>query len=110
MTKVTILKNKKNEYVGFKAVGHAGYGEVGEDIVCAAISVLTINTINAIDAYTDDEFSLKTDEKTGSMVFQLNDIPSKETALLLDTMVLGLQAMEDNTEYEDYIDLIFEEV
>ncbi len=110
MTKVTVFKNKQNEYVGFKAVGHAGYGEAGEDVVCAAISVLTINTLNAIDAYTDDKFSLKTDERTGNIDFKLNNIPSKETTLLLDTMVLGLQTMEDNTEYEDYIDLIFEEV
>ena len=35
MTKVTIYKNVKNECVGFKALGHAGYAEEGEDIVCA---------------------------------------------------------------------------
>ena len=110
MTKVTVLKNTKNEYVGFHTIGHAGYGKAGEDIVCAAISVLIINTVNAIDAYTEDKFSLKTDEKKGSIEFQLKNSPSHDTTLLLDAMVLGLQMMEDNKEYEDYIDLIFEEV
>ena len=45
MTKVTILQNSKNECVGFDVYGHAGYADAGEDIVCAAISILVINTI-----------------------------------------------------------------
>ena len=110
MTKVTVYKNKQNEYVGFQAVGHAGYADAGEDVVCSAISILTINTINAIETFTDDKFSLKTDEKRGSIEFRLKDVPSKETTLLLDTMVLGLQSIESNEIYEDYIDFIFEEV
>ena len=110
MTKVNVYKNKQNQYVGFQVVGHAGYAEAGEDIVCAAISILTINTINAIETFTNDKFSLKTDEKKGSIDFKLKDAPSKEATLLLDTMVLGIQAVESNELYEDYIDFIFEEV
>ena len=109
MTKVTIYKNVKNECVGFKALGHAGYAEEGEDIVCAAISILTINTMNAIETFTDADVSLEMDEEIGFIEYRIEE-PTKETSLLLDTMVLGLQTMADDEFYADYIDLIFEEV
>ncbi len=108
MTQVTIYKNELDECVGFKAYGHAGYDEEGYDIVCAAISILTINTINAIDSFTDDRTSVVSDEDEGCIDYRLLDRPSKEATLLLDTMVLGLETMVAN--YENYIDLKFEEV
>ena len=109
MTKVTIYKNVKNECVGFKALGHAGYAEEGEDIVCAAISILTINTMNAIETFTDADVSLEADEEIGFIEYRIDE-PTKETSLLLDTMVLGLQTMADDENYAEYIDLLFEEV
>ena len=39
--------------MGFDLEGHAGYSEAGTDIVCAAVSVLVINTINAVEMYTE---------------------------------------------------------
>ena len=48
MIHVTIYENQKHEYTAFNCIGHAQYGEPGEDIVCAAVSVLVINTINSI--------------------------------------------------------------
>ena len=109
MTKVTIYKNEKKECVGFKVFGHAGYAKEGEDIVCAAISILVINTMNAIESFTDVKFSQETDEEQGFIKYHIEN-PTKETTLLLDTMILGLQTLEDNEDYTDYIDLIFEEV
>ena len=107
MTKVTIYKNQNNECVEFKVIGHAGYAEEGEDIVCAGISVLTINTINSIESLTDAEFSGESDERTGSIKFKILK-STKESTLLLDAMILGLQMMADN--YSEYIDLKFREV
>ena len=109
MTELTIYKNEKNECVGFRAYGHAGYAVEGEDIVCAAISILTINTMNAIETFTDADVSLETDEEIGFIEYRI-DKPTKETSLLLDTMVLGLQTMVDDENYAEYIDLLFEEV
>ena len=48
MFHVTVYENKKEEYVGFETEGHAGYAEAGQDIVCAAVSALAINTINSV--------------------------------------------------------------
>ena len=107
MTKVTIYKNQKNECVEFHVIGHAGYAEEGEDIVCAGISVLTINTINSIETLTDAVFSVNSDERKGSIKFKMTN-PTKESTLLLEAMILGLQMMAEN--YSEYIDLKFREV
>ena len=109
MTKVTIFRTFKNECVGFEVFDHAGYAEEGSDIVCAAISILTINTMNAIEQFTDVDFSQEVDEEACSIRF-IVDTSTKETALLLETMVLGLQTLEDDNNYTEYIDIIFEEV
>lgn len=110
MIRVTIYNNEKNECVGFRASGHAGQDECGQDIVCAAASILMINTVNAIEQYTGDGLSLVSDENGGSMECRLEGHPSKEAELLLKTMVQGLASMEDDEEYTQYIDIIFEEV
>ena len=85
MIHVVIYQNEKEECTGFQTEGHAEYADPGQDIVCAAASVLIINTMNAIE-------------------------PSKEAGLLLNTMILGLKGMADDENYEEYIDLTFEEV
>ena len=109
MTKVTIYKNVKNECVGFKVFEHAGFDEAGSDIVCAAISILVINTMNAIEQFTDVDFTQEVDEESCAIRFMV-DKSTKETTLLLETMVLGLQTLEDDNNYTEYIDIIFEEV
>ena len=109
MTKVTIYKNLENECVGFQALGHAGYAEEGEDIVCAAISILTINTMNAIETFTDAVTSLVQDEEQAKIEFRVKN-STRETTLLLNAMVLGLETVANDKIYADYIDLKFEEV
>ena len=94
MIHVVIYQNEKEECTGFQTEGHAEYADPGQDIVCAAASVLIINTMN----------------ETGMISWHLEGNPSKEAGLLLNTMILGLKGMADDENYEEYIDLTFEEV
>ena len=55
MTHITIYKSTNGGIVGFRSAGHAGYAEEGSDIICSAVSILTFNTINSIEKFTDDE-------------------------------------------------------
>ena len=110
MVEITVYKNTKHQTVGFHTCGHAEYAEEGQDIVCAAISVLVINTMNAIEAFTDDETSLVSDEVSGKIDFLVKGNPSKEAQLLLDAMVLGIEDMADDDIYRNYMDLTYEEV
>ena len=83
--------------------GHAGYAESGSDIVCAAASVLAQNAVNSIEQFTED-----INEDLGELYFKIDAGYSHETELLLNSLILGLQGIEE--EYMEYIDVIFEEV
>ena len=105
---ITIEIHKtKGHHSGFISSGHAEYAEEGYDIICAAVSVLTVNAINSIETFTDDSFAVRQEE--GLVELILEDTVSKETALLLDSMILGLQEIQKNYGNE-YIELIFKEV
>lgn len=110
MIHAAIYQNKRKECTGFQLSGHAGYAKQGQDIVCAAASVLVINTINAIERFTNDTFSFSSEEESGIISCQFKKTPSQETQLLLKTMILGLSDMADDENYVEYIDLTFEEV
>ena len=110
MIRISIYKNNKQEYIGFDAEGHAGFQETGQDIVCSAASMLMINTINSVEQFTSDQASVSSEEADARLSYRLKNRPSLEASLLLDSMVLGLEAMEADENYSNYIDLIFEEV
>ena len=108
MIKVNIYKNSEGKSVGFKLKGHAGYDDIGKDIICAATSVLAINTINSIERFTDDDMSVVSDEKKALIEFRLYGNISPESRVLLDSLELGLsQIRKDNAEY---ISITFKEV
>ena len=92
MTYIEIVKHN-GEYRGFECHGHSGFGYEGSDIVCSAISVLTINTINSIDHLLEDELNVTTDESKGDMQCYFMGKPSKEASLLIDSMILGLESI-----------------
>lgn len=109
MIKITIYRNSERNYKEIKVSGHAGYSEYGTDIICSSISVLIINTINAVERFTEDKFQVESDEDTGLIDFKLLHTPSKETTLLLDTLVLGVTDIA--SEYgTDFVTVIFKEV
>ena len=71
MIKVTVYKTVNHDYAGLdRTSGHAGYAEAGSDMVCAAVSVLVINTLNSIERFTSDKISLVSDEETGMIEFR----------------------------------------
>ena len=109
MIKVSIFRNRDGKYNGFEVCGHAGYAEHGQDIICAAVSILTINTINSLEEFTDCKFDLKENEKKGLISFKMKSEPNSNTELLLKSLVLGLTGI--SKEYNgEYIQIIFKEV
>lgn len=95
MTQITFHKTRAGEYRGFTCDGHAGYAAYGEDIVCAAISVLVINTINSLDEITEENMDVTINEDDGRIRCFFTDQPLKETSkVLVDSLVLGLTHIE----------------
>ena len=85
------------------------YKRQGEDIVCAGISALVINTINSLGVYTKEKFSTDSDEETGMITLRFDAPASHDADLLMKSLVLGLQGIQ-NTYGNDYIILTFKEV
>lgn len=106
MITVTISKNSKG-FTGFSVKGHAGYAKEGYDIICSAVSVLTVNAVNSIEAFTED--ALSGEQGDGLISCQFPEGLSKEGELLMNSMVLGLTDIQKSYG-KQYMKLIFEEV
>ena len=93
MTKVIINKTRDGEYRGFTCLGHAGHAQIANtdrDVVCAAVSVLVINTLNALDTFTEVKMQVESDENEGLIKCQFKSSLSEKSKVLMDAMVLGL--------------------
>ncbi len=101
MIKITQYINKDNKIIGFNSSGHAEYADKGQDIVCSAVSVLIINTINSISEFTSDIIEYDEDEEAGMIDFIIPSNISCESELLLKSLFLGLKSIVDSygTEY-----------
>ncbi|MBO4390924.1 MAG: ribosomal-processing cysteine protease Prp [Lachnospiraceae bacterium] len=93
MIKVNIYEKPTEQEpvrIGFSLEGHAGSAESGHDIVCAAVSMLVINTINSIEELTDERFMIEQNEASGYVKLMFHDAPGERASLLVESMILGL--------------------
>lgn len=109
MITITVLKGHSGNYIGFHSFGHAGFADHGEDIVCAAVSMLVINTINSMEVLLNESFDCTEEEENGFIHFRFKNNPSDKAILLMDSMVLGLTQVQQQYG-KKYILLKFEEV
>ena len=93
MTTITITKTSNDSYKSIECNGHAGFADYGNDIVCSAISVLTINLINSVDSFTEDTFDVSQDEDKGIIVLRFDKEPSHDADLLLKSFELGVESI-----------------
>lgn len=110
MTRITIYKsNKSGSYSRFTCEGHSGFAESGNDIVCASISILVINTINSLEKFAGEEMEVLDDEDRGYIdcrfVHEINDA----SKLLMNSMILGLESIAEQCGRK-YLRLKFKEV
>ena len=110
MTTVVICKDQKGSYRGFRCMGHAGYAKKrNADIVCAAISALTIGTINSLEELAGERLRISQDEETGFLKCDFESILQEKSSFLMDSMVFSLKNI--SREYGDkYLQVKFEEV
>ena len=109
MTRVSILKGADGAVRGFEMKGHAMMAEYGKDIVCAALSMLAINTVNSIESLTDDKIKVKSDSRKG-LIRCVSTAPLSESGkLLMSSFELGIRAVEEQYGKE-FVVLEFREV
>ncbi len=93
MVKVLVTKDKHGTYRGFTSSGHAGYADAGEDIICSALSMLQINTINAIERIALCNVLSKSDAKKGLLEVKFSDDFNEKAEVLMDAMILGIESV-----------------
>ncbi len=109
MTKIIISKSSDGAYKQLTCNGHAGFAQAGNDIVCAAVSVLVINTINSLEELAGESFETVTDEAEGFIHCDFRNPLQDKSIFLLDSLVYGLKNIEN--EYgKKYLQVKFKEV
>ena len=89
MVKITVYQNHDQQFVGFDCLGHAEYSDEN-DIVCAAVSAMTINCMNSIEEFTDTLFYCDSNETDGMISFRIRENSCAGGQVLLRSLVLGL--------------------
>ena len=71
------------------------FDRYGKDVVCAAVSILTINTVNSFESFRpEEETVVNVDDKKGSIECVFREEPSEKAKLLLDAYFLGISGIE----------------
>ena len=111
MTTITFFK-KNGVYYGFKETGHSGFAEEGNDIVCSALSAMTMLIINAIEVSYASDVEYTIDEKTTDItVIAKAALPGVESDEKKQYAVSGLfyayylQLCDLLEDYYDFIDV-----
>ena len=92
-----ILYHAGGHYTGFSAKGHSGYAEEGSDIVCAAVSSLTITCVNSLEALCGVK-AVGPKVRSGALAFDLpapTDENVHDTDLLMGALGQGLQDLAE---------------
>lgn len=105
MTQIKIFRQNKS-IVGFECSGHTGYDVEGSDIVCAAISTLSLTCILGLEKVQKQYVEVRRDDKKGylKVVLKTNDLKKiEQSQVLFETMLLGLKEIQ--SAYKKYIKL-----
>lgn len=109
MIHVTVFRDSSRLVKGIEYKGHAGYAEYGQDIICSAMSALALNMANSVEAFTDDPFDGQVDEENGGFTFHFTGTVSRESNLLMDSLILGITNIQEAYGNE-YINIRYREV
>ena len=111
MTKVVFFKSN-GVFWGFEEQGHTGFAESGEDILCSALSAMTMLVINAIEvAYASEADYDIDDETTNVRLIARGALPNYESDEKKRYAISGLimayyyQLNDLVEEYYDYLEV-----
>ena len=111
MTTITFYKTN-GIYYGFEEQGHTGFAESGEDILCSALSAMTMLIINAIEVSYASSVDYTIDEKTTDIrLIAKSALPKYESDERRRFAISGLiqayffQLMDLVEDYYEYLDV-----
>ncbi len=102
MTNITFYRKNK-DIIKFIAEDHAEYAESGADIVCAAVSALTMHTLNGLTDVVGISVGYEVRDAYLECILpsDLSDEDAKNAKVLMDALYLSLDNLQK--QYETYI-------
>ena len=111
MTKIVFFRSG-GVYYGFEEQGHTGYGEAGDDVLCAALSAMTMLIINTLEVAYECSVDFTIDEKTTDItVICKAALPEyaedEKKAYAVGGLIYAyyIQLMDLLEEYDGYLDV-----
>ncbi len=106
MTNIKIFRNDGN-ITCVSCMGHSGYAERGEDIVCAGVSSLVQTAVLGLLMVAKVNVDLTRDDEDGYLKAKLpnslTEAEQHDCQVILNTMLCGLSDLRET--YSDFINL-----
>ncbi|WP_461213205.1 ribosomal-processing cysteine protease Prp [Lacticaseibacillus sp. GG6-2] len=108
MIKARFTRDARGNIKQFAMTGHADSGAYGQDIVCAAVSAVSIGAVNGIEALAGFEPTVDADEVNGGHMVvtveqELTGEQSHIAQILLENLMLSMQSIAES--YGDYVQI-----
>jgi uncharacterized protein YsxB (DUF464 family) len=111
MTKIVFFRSG-GVYYGFEEHGHTGYASAGDDILCSALSAMTMLVINTIEVayasnveYTVDDGAAHIMVRSKSALVEFEEDERKRYAISGLFMSYFYQLNDLREEYYDFLDV-----
>ena len=111
MTKIVFYRSG-GVFYGFEECGHSGYGEAGDDILCAALSAMTMLIINTVEVayasdidYSIDEGATRVVVRSKAALPEFEEDERKRYAISGLFMSYFYQLNDMLEEYYDFLDV-----
>ena len=116
MTKIVFFRSGGSFY-GFEEHGHSGYADAGEDVLCAAISAMTMLIINTVEVayasdveYTIDEGATNIRVRSKAALTEFEEDERKRYAISGLFLSYFYQLNDMVEEYYDYLEVEVKDV
>jgi uncharacterized protein YsxB (DUF464 family) len=111
MTKVVFYRSN-GVFWGFEETGHTGYGDAGEDILCSALSAMTMLIVNTVEIayasnidYDINEGATKIKVSSKAALPEFEDDERKRYAVSGLFMAYYYQLNDLTLEYGDFLEV-----
>ena len=111
MTKVVFYRSN-GVFWGFEETGHTGYGDAGEDILCSALSAMTMLIVNTVEIayasnidYDINEGATKIRVSSKAALPEFEDDERKRYAVSGLFMAYYYQLNDLTLEYGDFLEV-----
>jgi uncharacterized protein YsxB (DUF464 family) len=108
MIKASFFITPNHQTVAFKLTGHADAGDYGHDIVCAAVSVLSISTVNGLTKIIHTHPEIDKNDAEGGYLKVTQIDTGHDAQILMNTFLNSLEDIQE--QYPDFVSIKMNEV